>query len=183
MAASRREMKLKVACAELLLNAANSFGAATQLLRSGYCLQPGIIIRSMLEAISTTLHLVQAPQDFAAYQRGELPSTRTISAAKKAIPIYGQLYAHFSDNFAHIGQLHRSLNELSEYTERHDALQVNLAFLRLAAWLLYVTVELLFNELVEEPRYWRPVTNGYMYAPSDEEKKWMEGFLGHEISA
>lgn len=177
MVATRLDVKLKISCAELLLNAYNSFGAATQLLRAGYCLQPGILIRSMLEAISTVLHLIQKPNDFAAYKSGKLQSTQTISAAKKAVPLFGQLYGCFSENFAHISQLHRSINKLCEYTERHQALEVNLRFLRIAAWLLYLTIELLFNELVEHPRYWRPVSEGYVYDPSESERTWMEEFL------
>ena len=54
-ASLRHDQKIKAACAQLLMNAANSFGAATALLRMGYVLQPGIVIRSMLEAISTAM--------------------------------------------------------------------------------------------------------------------------------
>ena len=183
MFATRRDRKFEVACAELLLNAFNSFGAATQLLRGGYCLQPGIIVRSVLEAVSTVLHLVQQPNDFAAYEKGSLRSTRTIDAAKKALPPFGQLYGYFSENFAHIGHLHRSINKLSEYTERHLALEVNLGFLRMAVWLLYVTVELLFNDLVEHPRYWHSVPKGYRYDPSENERAWMSSFLHRTLAA
>lgn len=176
--AIRHDQKLKAACAQLLMNAANSFAAAVALLRMGYVLQPGIVIRSMLEAISTVLHLLQRPGDLTAYQNHTLQSPKTIAAAKKALPPFGQLYGYFSDNFSHIGHLHKSLTPISEFNEKHAALEVNLTFFRLALWLLYVTTELLFNELIENPRYWQQVQNGYAYDPSAEERDWMSSFLG-----
>jgi hypothetical protein len=177
MWATKREQKLEMACAELLLNASHSFTAAVLLLRSGFYLQPGILIRSLLESFSTVFHLVQTPDDIERYRTGNLPSTKTIAAAKRALPVFGQLYGYFSDNFAHIGQLHRGMNPLTEFKVRGDELVANLGFLRLAVWLLYVTAEFAFNEVVPDPRYWKPVTDGFEYAPSDAEREWMNVFL------
>jgi hypothetical protein len=176
--ALRCDQKLKTACGQLLLNAANSFGAATALLRMGYVLQPGIVIRSILEAVSTTLHLLQRPGDLAAYENHLLQSPKTLAAARKVLPPLGQLYGHFSDNFAHIGRLHKSVTPVTEFKERHPALEANLSSLRIIAWLLYVTTELLFNELLDAPRYWHPVVSGYAYNPSAAERAWMASFLG-----
>ncbi|NOZ11912.1 MAG: hypothetical protein GXP09_12855 [Gammaproteobacteria bacterium] len=175
--ASQQEDELRKACAQLLLNASNSFAASVAVLRMGYVLQPGIIIRSLLEAVSTTLHLLQKPSDFSAYQNHTLQSPKTIALAKKALPPFGILYGHFSDNFAHIGRLHKSITPITEYTERDEALKLNLSSLRIASWLLYVTTELVFNELVSSPRYWHPVENGYQYAPSEEEKNWFTKYF------
>jgi len=177
--ALRHNQKLRVACAQLLLNGASSFVAATAILRMGYVLQPGIIIRSILESVSTVLHLLQHPRDLSAYENHTLQSPKTIAAAKTALPPFGVLYGHFSDNFAHIGHLHKSINPVVEFKERHEALEVNLGSLRIAGWLLYVTSELLFNELVGEPRYWYPVQNGYAYNPSPDEREWMSTFFRH----
>lgn len=175
--ALRREDKLRMACAQLLLNSSNSFGVAVAVLRMGYVLQPGIVIRSMLEAVSTSLHLLQKPGDLQSYQNHTLQSPKTIVSAKKALPPFGQLYGYFSDNFAHIGQLHKSVTPIREYTERHAALEVNLSFLRIAAWLLYVSAELAFNDLLDQPRYWQTVENGYKYDPSTEERDWMKNYF------
>lgn len=175
--ALRDDLTLKSKCAQLLMNASNSFGAATALLRMGYVLQPGIVIRSMLESVSTVLHLLQRPSDLAAYENGTLQSPKTLAAAKKAIPPFGQLYGYFSDNFAHIGQLHKSITPVSEFKERHSALEVNLTIFRIATWLLYVTTELLFNELLDEPRYWHPAPNGYTFNPSEDERAWMASYF------
>jgi len=143
----------------------------------GYVLQPCIIIRAILEAISTALHLLQHPKDLGAYEKHTLQSQKTITTAKKALPPFGNLYRHFSDNFAHIGQLHKSITPIREYTEHHDALDVNLSSLRITAWLLFVSAELAFNEIVAEPRYWHPVEQGYKYDPSEQEKEWMKCFF------
>jgi hypothetical protein len=168
---------LRVACSQLLMNAGNSFASAVAVLRMGYVLQPGIILRSLLEAVSTALHLLQCPDDLDAYKNHTLQSPKTIAAAKKALPPFGLLYGNFSDNFAHIGRLHKTITPVREYTEKHEALHVNLGLLRVAAWLLYVTAELVFNELSEHPRYWRPVRQGYAYDPSEEEQAWMRDFF------
>lgn len=173
----KQDDELRVACSQLLMNAANSFAAAVAVLRTGYVLQPGIILRSLLEAVSTSLHLMQNPKDLHAYKSNTLQSPKTIAAAKKALPPFGLLYGHFSDNFAHIGHLHKSITPIREYTSKHEALEVNLSSLRIASWLLYVTGELVFNDLVEHPRYWHPVDQGYAYDPSDEEKAWMQNFF------
>ncbi|MBU0620928.1 MAG: hypothetical protein KJ795_03675 [Gammaproteobacteria bacterium] len=175
--AMRREDELRIACAQLLLNSSNSFGVAVAVLRMGYVLQPGIVIRSMLEAVSTSLHLLQKPGDLQSYQNHTLQSPKTMAAAKKALPPFGQLYGYFSDNFAHIGQLHKSVTPVREYTERHAALDVNLGFLRIAAWLLYVSAELAFNDLLDQPRYWQPVESGYKYDPSNAERDWMKSYF------
>ncbi|AAQ58518.1 DUF5677 domain-containing protein [Chromobacterium violaceum] len=178
--ASREEDELRIACAQLLMNASNSFGAAVAVLRMGYVLQPGIILRSLLEAVSTALYLIQNPNHLPSYQNHTLQSQKTIAVAKKAVPPLGSLYGHFSDNFAHIGRLHKSITPVNEYSEENDALTVNLSSLRIAAWLLYVTAELLFNELLEVPRYWQAVKQGYMYNPSEEEKAWMKSYFQME---
>lgn len=173
--------ELRVACAQLLVNASNSFVAAVAVLRMGYVLQPGIIIRSLLEAVSTSLHLLQRPSDLSAYQNHTLQSTKTIKLAKEALPLFGNLYGHFSENFAHIGSLHKSITPVGEYTELHDALKANLSSLRIAAWLLYVTTELAFNEVTSQPRYWHPVKDGYKYEPSEDERKWMNSYFQQEV--
>ncbi|MGQ3082523.1 MAG: hypothetical protein ACT6SF_08750 [Hydrogenophaga sp.] len=173
----KQDDDLRVACSQLLMNAANSFAAAVAVLRMGYVLQPGIILRSLLEAVSTALHLLQNPKDLHAYKSHTLQSPKTIAAAKKALPPFGLLYGSFSDNFAHIGHLHKSITPIREYTEKHEALDVNLSLLRIACWLLYVTAELVFNDVIEHPRYWHPVDQGYAYDPSDEEKAWMQNFF------
>ncbi|MCA1790958.1 MAG: hypothetical protein LC667_14210 [Thioalkalivibrio sp.] len=174
---AREGYELGSAAGQLLMNASNTLAAATAVLRMGYVLQPGILIRSFLEAISTVLHLLRVPQDLKAYQEHTLQSPRTIAAAKQVLPPFGLLYGYFSDNFAHIGKLHKSITRVAEFKRGDEALEVNLGFLRLATWLLYVTTELLYHKLFAEPRYWRRGDEGYLYDPSEEERMWLDGFF------
>jgi hypothetical protein len=180
--AKQNNDEIREACAMLLINGSSSFAAAVAVLRMGYVLQPGIILRSLLEALSTSLHLLQNPGDLAAYEKHKLPSTKTIAAAKRALPPFGQLYGHFSENFVHIGRFHKTINPVREYSKGNEALELNLSSLRIAAWLLYVTTELAFNELLQKPSYWQSVDQGYMYNPSEAEKEWMTEYFGLDLA-
>jgi hypothetical protein len=152
---SHQGLGLEQTCAEMLMNTLNSFVAATTVLRNGFRLQPGIVIRSILEAISTVLHLFTNPDDLEDFKEGRLQSSKTIPSAKKILPPFGWHYGFFSKNFAHIGYLHQNLQPLVPYETFDDALEVNISFLRLTVWLLYVTTELVCLEVVVTPRYWQ----------------------------
>lgn len=177
--ASREEDELRIACAQLLMNASNSFGAAVAVLRMGYVLQPGIILRSLLEAVSTALYLIQNPNHLPSYQNHTLQSQKLSQSPKKAVPPLGSLYGHFSDNFAHIGRLHKSITPVNEYSEENDALTVNLSSFasQLGCYMLRRNCYLTNFEV---PRYWQAVKQGYMYNPSEEEKAWMKSYFQME---
>jgi hypothetical protein len=185
---SREGLGLEQACAEMLMNTLNSFVAATTVLRNGFRLQPGILIRSILEGLSTVLHVFTNPDDLKDFKEGRLQSSKTIPSAKKVLPPFGWHYGFFSKNFAHIGYLHQELQPLKPYETFDDALEVNISFLRLTVWLLYVTTELVCLEVVVTPRYWRYLGQNergekmYAYSPSEDERKWLAKFLGAIIS-
>lgn len=183
--ASRQNDELRLAAGPLLSNASNSLAAAAAVLRAGYVLQPGILIRSLLETVSTVLHLIQVPGGLGELRSGRLKSTRTLAAAKTALPPIGALYGYFSENFAHIGDLHKGLPRVGEFERGDEALEVNLGFLRIGTWLLYTTTELLYFDLVPQPRYWVSASGGFTFDPSDDERKWMDSFFRfkEEISA
>jgi hypothetical protein len=89
------------------------------------------------------------------------------------------MYGFFSEEFVHIGRLHRRLNPIVPHDERHEALNANIGWLKQAVWLVYVTTELVFFDEVPSPRYWRRVSPGvYAYDPSPKEKRWHSTFLG-----
>lgn len=56
---SSDEVRMKMAL--LLNNAQNSFVASLYLLRGGFLLQPGIVLRTMLEQVSTVNQMEQYP--------------------------------------------------------------------------------------------------------------------------
>jgi len=170
--------ELRLVAGQLMLNTLNSFCAAVQILRSGYRLQPGVIVRNILESVSVVLHLMQHPSDLEPFRAGKLNVPKTVNTAKKALPPFGQLYGFFTKQFSHISGFHQSLQPLVEYSNRDEALISNLRFLRIAVWHIYVTSELLYHDMVTEPRYWTHISSGiYAYDPSADERQWLDRFL------
>ena len=188
MRSTRQGIELEQTCVEMLMNTLNSFVAATTVLQNGFRLQPGILIRNILETISTVLHLFTNPDDLKDFREGRLQSSKTIPSAKKVLPPFGWYYGFFSQNFAHIGYLHQNIQPLVPYKTFDYALELNISFLRLTVWLLYVTTELVCLEVVDTPRYWQYLGQNehgkkmYSYNPSEDERKWLAKLLGAIIS-
>ncbi len=178
IASGQSQDSLRLACAELLSNALNTVAASTSLLRTGYTLQPGILIRSCLEAVSVALHLIQNDNDLDRYKANTLESTRTIASAKRVLPPFGRIYHFYSTEFVHIGKLHKSITKISPYKEKDEILISNLGFIRFAIWLVYVSLELIFFDSIAAHRFWVQEGPGYRFAPSDEEKQKMNAFFG-----
>lgn len=107
----------------------------------------------------------------------DVPSNGRDRNGKKCIAAFRINVRSFQRRLCHIGKLHKAITPITEYVERDEALVANLSALRMTNWLLYVTAELAFNELVDSPRYWYPVDNGYRYDPSHDEKAWMSNFF------
>jgi len=164
----------------LMMNATTSFLAAMDLTRRGFRLQPGIIIRNIIETLTTVCHLGQHYEDLEKIQKGEFNPTKTLASAKNVIPWFGYMYGLFSVKFAHISNLHQIFNPLVPYKERgEDALDTNVFFLRLALWMIYVVAEVSFYPSIPQHRYWEnPEGVRYKYAPSDKELDWARTFLG-----
>lgn len=172
------------ACSIMLMNAATSYLAAFSLLRNGFRLQPGIVLRNLIEALSMILHIFLNPSDLSQYEKGNLKSTKTLAEAKKVIPHLGRIYGYFSEGFTHIGSLYKGSHPLIPYEAKdEEALMINISFLKLSIWLLYVVTELICFTKVTSPRYWKiPGTDPRMlqFAPSIDELEWMDTFLEYE---
>lgn len=182
--AERDEDKLRMACAELLSNALNSMVGAAYMLRGGFVLQPGPVVRSAIETMAVALHLMQFPEDFKKYQEHKFESPRAVSSAKRVFPPFGHIYGLLSREFTHIGTLHKQFTPIREYAGTEESLQLNIQLLAGGLWLCYVSCELVFLDCVAQPRYWRELPEqvegktAYSYEPSDEERTWMADFLG-----
>ena len=175
----RRE--LCATCLALLSNAMQTFIAAIELTRRGYRLQPGILLRNVLESVSTVCHVVIDPRGAKKLKDGTLSSTRTIASAKKIFPPFGRFYGLLSDSFTHIGHLHSSLNsgnDIKEYEVGEEALDFNLNALRFAIWSINVTAELAFFDSLSNHRYFRRISErAFLFSPSPEGCAHMEQFL------
>ena len=162
-----------------LLNIANSLSAAAYVLRAGYLLVPGVVLRNGVEAMAVCLHGLLHPSALEKIQTGKFNSPSAVNTAKKVIPHFGLMYGMLSNSFTHIGPLHHQVQPLGPYTEVNDGLALNLSMLRASVWLFYVIVEFAFIDLLGETgRYWkleRP--NKAIYSPSESEREWQRHFL------
>jgi hypothetical protein len=175
---------LRIACGELLSNSLNSLAAATYLLRGGFVLQPGSVIRSCFESLAVVLHLIQFQEDLSSYRDHRFESTRAIASAKHVFPPFGRIYGLLSKEFTHLGKLHKQLTPIGEYTASNEALALNLHFITTGVWMCSVTCELAFLDSIVKPRYWSQLSNdsldqvSYCYSPSPEQRAWMDNFMG-----
>lgn len=171
--AASTEDELRMTCAFLLLNSLNSIAAAVDVLRSGYRLQPSMILRNAVESVAVVLHLGQRPTDLSRLKAGKLSAPATVASAKKSLPFIGQLYGLLTNHFSHVGGLHQSLTPVSLFTERDEPLIYNLTSIRAALWCISIGAELLFFDLVHNPRFWRQISAmQFSFAPSEAELEW-----------
>lgn len=108
-----------------------------------------------------------------------LRAIAAVAAVRDGFRLQPGILRFFSDNYAHIGQPHRLDHPLTPYDDADDpAVRLNLMCLKWAAWLLYVTSELVFFD-VGPSRYWRRLgPNAYAYDPSPDERRWLAQYLG-----
>jgi hypothetical protein len=174
----RADKDLQMWSAELLTNIAFSLSSAVYVLRAGYRLVPGVILRSAIEAMAVCPHGLQKPHDLARIKSGKFESPKAILTAKKVIPHFGELYGFLSKDFAHAGPLHHSIQPLAQYQERSADLVVHLRAIRAAVLFHYIVVEFAFVHLVHEHRYWHIETpNKLRYDPSEAQRQWQKRFL------
>ena len=171
---------LCMTCLVLLANATNTIVAAIELTRHGFRLQPGILLRNVLESVSTVYHIVMNQHDLNKLRDGKLSSTRTIASAKKVFPPFGHFYGLLSNSFTHVGHLHFSVDSatIKEYQVGEEALEFNLNALRFAIWNINVAAELAFFDSLSSHRYFRKVAdNAFIFDPSPAERERMDRFL------
>jgi hypothetical protein len=182
--AAAEEDDLRIACGELLTNSLNSIAASTYMLRGGFILQPGPVIRSAIESMAVALHLMQFQDDLTKHRDHKFESTRAIASAKRVFPPFGKIYGFLSKEFTHIGQLHKQLTPIREYTNSDESLSFNMQLITSGVWMCYVASELVFLDVVAHPRYWHELNHevkgqtAYCYDPATDEKSWMKDFLG-----
>lgn len=171
---------LYMTCLLLLANATQTIVAAIELTRHGFRLQPGILLRTVLESVSTVCHIVMNQRDLNKLKDGKLSSTRTIASAKKVLPPFGHFYGLLSNSFTHVGHLHFSVESASikEYQVGEEALEFNLNALRFAIWSTNVATELAFFDSLSSHRYFRKITdNAFVYDPSPAERERIDELL------
>lgn len=97
--ASRKESELRITCSNLLMNALVTLLAAVDLLRDGFMLQPGILIRNLLETLIAVICIFTVRSDWDAFRENRLKPEQRIAIANS-----------FSANFwPLLRPLHRAL--------------------------------------------------------------------------
>lgn len=167
------------ACSFLLLNAVQTFAGAVDLLRRGFRVPPGILVRNIIEIISTVLYISTVENGFKKYTGKNFRSTPTIKVANDILPFIWPFYKQLSNDFVHIGDHYKEPNLIHPYNDYEEPLVVNLLNLKFTLWLLYATTELVFLDVVSEPRYWKfEGQYKYKYHPSREEILWQKEYFG-----
>lgn len=180
--AARNEDEVGTTTGVLLQNSITSVTGALSLLRHGFRLQAGMVVRSTVEMLAVVFHLRVRGDDLAKIRSGEMKSTKAVTTARKVLPPFGELYGLMSDQFVHISSLHLTMQPLVEYSERDDSVRSALWAVQVGAWLTYVAAELTYLELVANPRYWKWLgPDLFAWAPSAQEREWMTSFFGMDL--
>jgi len=169
-------------CGWLLMNALSTLVAAIDLMRDGFILQPGVLIRNLLEILTAILCVVVDKEHWKAFQADKLRPEAELSTANRVLPIFGKIYGFFSGQFAHVRQFYARIHPIIEYKSRdYEPLAANVSFARMAMWLIYVVTELVFNQVLE-PIYWKSLGHGaYEYTRTEEGRALEYELFGKEI--
>ena len=172
------ESEIKITSSKLLMNALITIQASVELLRKGYILQPGMLLRSTIETVSTVAYFLLDDDGYGKYISGKLDVNKTIKYGKQVIPPIGRIQGFLSNNFVHIGNLHSENNTVTEYDEMIEPLRINLGLIKAATWLVYVVIELAFYDYFDEHKFWSKIAeNGYKFEITTEKKIWMNDFF------
>jgi hypothetical protein len=175
--ATEEKDELRETCFHLLSNASHSFTAATTLLRSGFRLQPGILVRNILETLTAVICIFSDADAWRDFKADRFKPEKEIAVANKVIPVFGRAYGFFSEKFAHIRKGYGEPNFLIPYESLDEPLKANISFLKLSIWLIYVVAELVYLD-VAKPMYWeRLASNAYAFRPNEEGSEWINRLL------
>lgn len=176
--AARSDDKLEETCGNLLGNALFTSVAALDLIRLGYRLQPGALLRNALEAIAMASHLRLNPGDLGKALVGQLNSS-DIGAAKQIFPPFGNIYGHLTKHFSHISPFHFETEPPKPYLSEDDPeVKGNLISVHAMLFLVGVYTEAIFFETVAQPRYWKRVASDKLkYDFSAEAQEYMDSII------
>lgn len=173
-----------IECSKLLMNASKTIGASFELLRAGYFLQPGMLLRSVVEVFCLISFIHIEEDGFKKYKEdGKFDINKTIRYGKELIPPLGYFQGMLSNEFVHIGDLHTDLSSIAEYTEMIPPLRVNLDIIKTAIWLTYIISELSFFQYFETHEFWTQKGENQFALDIDKDmEKWLGGQLKEKIN-
>ena len=89
-------------------NAVNSVAGALELVRCGYTLQPGMLLRSVVECVAVVLDVVVNEESITRFRARSYSPTGAASRAKKVLGLVGHLYGVLSNYHTHVTESHET---------------------------------------------------------------------------
>lgn len=162
----------------MLFSASNSYTAAIQAARHGYPRQFGMLSRSLIECLATTITLAIKDDALKLFHENKLPSNKCIGWAKTVFEPIGLYYGMLSNDFVHIGKTHSFFEPPAFYKNDDETIQFLRSMIRGNAWLLFVVCEFIFHDDVSDLMFWKITgENSVAFAPSDEVWAWSNAFF------
>jgi len=167
--ALKQNDQLITTCGNLLRNSSNTVIASIQTLRSGFRLQSGILLRSVIEICATVVHLLVQPKILNDFLTDKITSSKSISVADKQIPLFGRLWGELSKRQIHINSIHSDWYPLREFKDKEEVpAKVTLGMISVSVLILEIVTELVFINLIEKPKHWEVIDKGVVqFIPPD----------------
>ena len=173
----------KTICA-LLLNAMSSLMAALELMRRGFPLQVGILVRNAIEVMALAAVVKSDGQAYEKHKKGKLDSSSCIGIVRTTWPQVGNVIAKvwgdLSKDFTHVGLLYQRWQMVSPVPTNGElfALGTVLMPIKFTLHTLDLLSEVICYRYVPRPRFWKRLeANKYEFDPTPDGKAWMETFL------
>lgn len=172
--------RLEWLCGQLIGNALHTCVAATELVRLGYRLQPGMLLRTAMELAAFAAYLFLNPKELGRCLAGKTPVEDALRATKQVVPFLGRAYGLLSSEYTHVGHLHYQLQTPLHYeTEDDEAAKTNLLGSHMVLLLVGIVAELIFFDSVDRHRYWKSAQPGeYLYEMLPDRQQQLDEILG-----
>ncbi|MBA7688255.1 hypothetical protein ES703_96734 [subsurface metagenome] len=80
----------------------NTIIASFELTRSGYGVEPPVVLRNALETCTTAIDLIKNTEKYKAFKERKYKSSESISEAKNILPVIGKFYGLLSEFYTHV---------------------------------------------------------------------------------
>jgi len=174
--------EVRETCGWLLQNALQTLISAIDILRDGFILQPGVLIRNLVETLIAVVCIFVDKDDWIAFRHDRLRPESRLAAANRMFPLFAELYGVLSANFVHIRRTYSHLHPIMEYESRdYIPLATNINIFRISLWLICVITELVFFD-VSEKLYWVSLGSGkYKYEINERGEKAQSELFGDAL--
>lgn len=181
MCAVDKKNEIAIDCGRLLFNAAKTIEASFELIRSGYILQPGMLLRSVVEVFSLISYIQIDEQAYTKFKEGKVDINKTIKFGKQLIPPLGRFQGLLSSKFVHISELHSDFNIVTEYKEMIEPLELNLAMIKVGIFITSIITELVFYDYFDSHEFWEKINKReFKLNTGDNASEWFEDIFKEE---